>query len=64
MTAMTSYLAEAHILELRESRRHSGSDALAGLLEEALQVLKGGLLPVDCRGAALNRALRQDLNLD
>lgn len=64
MTAMTLYLAEAHLAELRESRNHSGLDNLSGLLAEIGQVIRGSLLPVGVADEGLGRSLRRDLGLD
>ena len=63
MTAMTLYLAEAHLSELHEARRRGGWGDFSGLLTEALQVLKGGLMPSQGSTAALDPHLRRDLNL-
>jgi len=64
MTAMTLYLAEAHLAELHESRRHSGLGNLSGLLAEIGQVIRGSLLPVGVANQDLGRSLRRDLGLD
>lgn len=64
MTAMTLYLAEAHLAELRESRRHAGPGNLSGLLAEVGQVIRGSLMPLGGTEEGIGRSLRRDLGLD
>lgn len=63
MTAMNLYLAEARINEARQSLTTSNGHPVRRLLEEVVQVLKGGIAPVSGTRAALGDSLSRDLGL-
>ena len=63
MTAMTLYLAEARISELKEARGRSGRLHMGMFLAEAAQMLRGAVTPVSGCDAGLGRSLREDLGL-
>jgi len=64
MTAMSLYIAEAHIAELHASRLHSGWGNVSSVLTEIVQVIKGSVLPLGGVQGGLGHGLRRDLGLD
>ena len=63
MTAMNLYLAEARMLEARQTPVVSGGQATRRLIEEILQVMKGAIEPVSGTRAALGDSISRDLGL-
>ena len=64
MTAMNLYLVEARMMEDRETGSGIAAGRLRELLDEALQVLAGGLMPARRDDRDLGPAIRRDLGLD
>ena len=63
MTAMNLYLAEARMLEARQTVASSSGQSLRRLFEETLQVLKGAIEPVSDTRVELGDNLSRDLGL-
>ena len=63
MTAMNLYLAEARMLEARQTVGWPDGRALRSLLEEVWQVVLGGLVPVYGSRVELGDHLSRDLGL-
>jgi hypothetical protein len=63
MTAMNLYLAEARMLEARQTVASSGGQSIRRLFEEILQVMKGSIVPASDTRAALGDNLSRDLGL-
>ena len=63
MTAMNLYLAEARMLEARQTPVVSGGQTIRRLIEEMLQVMKGAIEPVSGTRAALGDNISRDLGL-
>ena len=60
---MNLYLAEARMLEARQTVASSGGQSMRRIFEEILQVLKGAIKPVSDTRAALGDNLSRDLGL-